>query len=107
LSILQALEEAAVATGVAGDARLMPSWVTLSSTTSLSQSSRMSCTCCTWPDSSPLNQSLLRERLKYTARLSSAVFCSASRFIQANISTSPVAFSCAITGTRPCASHLI
>ena len=28
-----------------------------------------------------------------------------SRFIQANMSTSPVPCSCAITGTRPCASH--
>ena len=81
--------------------------VTLSSTTSLSQSRRISCTVCTWPDSSPLNHSLLRERLKYTALFSSAVFCSASRFIQANIKTSPVSFSWAMTGTKPLSSHLI
>src|SRR5262249_36896193 len=82
-----------------------PCCVTFSSTTSLSQSRRISCTCCTWPDSSPLNHSLPRERLKYTARPSSAVFARASRSIQANISTSPVAASWAITGTSPWASH--
>ena len=38
-------------------------WVTLSSTTSWSQSRRISCTVCTWPDSSPLNPRRARERL--------------------------------------------
>ena len=56
---------------------------------------------------SPLCHSLLRERLKYTARPSSTVFCSASRFIQANISTSLLPCSWAITGTRPWASHVM
>src|SRR3569833_1420182 len=79
---------------------------TFSSTTSSSQSSRTSCTCCTWPDSSPLNHKRWREREKYTARPSSTVFANASRFIHANISTSFVDASCAITGTRPFASHL-
>ena len=49
--------------------------------------------------------SLARERLKYTARPSSAVFCRASRFIQANISTSLLPCSWAMTGTSPWASH--
>ena len=48
----------------------------------------------------------LRERLKYTASPSSAVRASASRFMKANISTSLLPSSCAIAGTRPCASHL-
>src|SRR6202012_3735684 len=79
---------------------------TFNSTTSSSQSSRTSCTCCTWPDSSPLNHKRWREREKYTARPVSTVFANASRFIHANISTSFVDASCAITGTRPFASHL-
>src|ERR1700739_809981 len=79
---------------------------TFSSTTSSSQSSRTSCTCCTWPDSTPLNHRRWREREKYTARPVSTVFANASRFIHANIRTSLLDASCAITGTRPCAYHL-
>src|ERR1700761_511696 len=79
---------------------------TLSSTTSSSQSSRTSRTCCTWPDSSPLNHRRWREREKYTARPVSTGFANASRFIHANISTSFVDASCAIPGTRPFASPL-
>jgi hypothetical protein len=58
-----------------------------------------------WPDSSPLCQSRPRERLQYTASPRSAVWRSASRFMNANINTSFVPSSCAITGTSPCASH--
>src|SRR5450830_86003 len=82
-----------------------PACSTFSSTTSSSQSSRISSTFCTWPDSSPLCHSFLRERLQYTASPSSTVLYSASRFIQANISTSLLPASWAITGTRPCSSH--
>src|SRR5438105_1715636 len=85
---------------------LWPSCSTLSSTTSLSQSRRSSCTFWMWPDSSPLCHRRLRERLKYTASPSSAVFASASRFMKANISTSLLPISCAIAGTKPLASHL-
>ena len=62
-----------------------------SSTTSWSQSRRISCTCCTWPDSSPLcHKPLARAAPIDGARRFSAVSARASRFIQANISTSPL-----------------
>src|SRR6202012_5786983 len=77
-----------------------------SRTTPSSQWRGICCTGCTWPDSSPLNHRRWREREKYTARPVSAVFASASRFIHANISTSLLDASWAITGTRPFASHL-
>src|SRR5574340_9298 len=83
-----------------------PTCSIFSSTTSLSQSRRVSLTFCTWPDSSPLRHSLLRERDQYTPRPVRAVSSSASRFIHATIRISPLAASCAIAGTSPCASHL-
>ena len=42
-------------------------------------------TLCTWPDSSPLCHSRLRERDQYTASPFSTVSAKASRFIQATI----------------------
>src|SRR5437868_439996 len=62
--------------------------VTLSSTTSSSQSRRISWTFCTCPDSSPLCHNRLRDRDQNTASPISTVRCSASRFMYANISTS-------------------
>jgi hypothetical protein len=49
----------------------------------------------------------LARRLQYTAWPRSAVAARASRFIQANISTSPLPCSWAMTGTRPSRSHLM
>ena len=66
-AVLVALEEAGVAAGVAGDRRFvapLPVCSTFSSTTSLSQSRRISCTFWTWPDSSPLRHRRARERLQ-------------------------------------------
>src|SRR5262245_9727336 len=54
-----------------------------------------------WPLSSPLRQSLLRLRLKYTARPVRTVSSKASRFIHASMSTSPVSASWATAGIRP------
>jgi hypothetical protein len=79
-----------VAPGVAGNARLVASLGDAQQHHILVAVDADVVHLCTWPDSSPLNHSLPRDRLKYTARPSSAVFCRASRFIHANISTSPV-----------------
>src|SRR5215213_3649247 len=54
-----------------------------------------------WPLSSPLRHSLLRLRLKYTARPVRTVSSNASRFIHASMSTSPVSASWAMAGTSP------
>src|SRR5215212_7039213 len=54
-----------------------------------------------WPLSSPFRHSLLRLRLKYTARPVRTVSSNASRFIQASISTCPVSASWATAGTSP------
>ena len=54
-----------------------------------------------------LEPQLLARASSSTRRASVRWSCaSASRFIHANISTSPLPASCAITGTRPFASHL-
>ena len=66
-AVPQNLEEARMTAGVAGDRvrpGSLPSCSTFSSTTSLSQSRRTSCTCWTWPLSSPLRHRRWRERLQ-------------------------------------------
>src|SRR5215475_7794111 len=73
---------------------------------SWSQSVRISTTCWIWPDVSPLRQSALRERLKYQASPLAMVLRSASSFICATISTSPVAASVATQVRSPDASNL-
>ncbi|EAP72995.1 Hypothetical Protein RRSL_02779 [Ralstonia solanacearum UW551] len=78
-----------------------PICVTRSRTTSSSQSRRTSCTFWMWPDSSPLCHRRLRERDQNTASPVSTVFCSASRFMKANIRTSLLPCSCTMTGTSP------
>ena len=67
-----------------------PCCVTVSSTTSLSQSSRMSCTCCTWPLSPRpcATDGCASGSSRRLAALGGQH--QASLFIQANISTSPV-----------------
>ena len=59
------------------------------------------------PDVSPLHQYSWRDRLQNQVRPVSRLRRSASSFIQAIISTSPVPCSCTIAGTRPLASYLI
>src|SRR3990167_7631019 len=66
-----------------------------------SQSSRISFTFWTCPDSSPLCQSFLRERDQYTASPFCQVSRNASRFIHATISTRPLTTSCAMADTSP------
>src|SRR5947208_7514818 len=73
---------------------------------SWSQSIRSSTTRWVWPDLSPLRHSASRERLKYQASPLSIVLRSASSFICATISTSPVAASVATQVTSPDASNL-
>src|SRR5688572_4283064 len=79
-----------------------PTCSTLSSSASASQSRRSSRSFCTWPDSSPLRHSLLRERDQYTASLFSTVCSSAARFIHATVNTLPVEESCATAAISPC-----
>src|SRR6516162_4046561 len=67
---------------------------------------RISTTRWTWPEVSPLRQSVWRERLKYQASPVSMVRASAAAFICATISTSPVCASVATQVTRPSASNL-
>src|SRR5688572_23515981 len=74
------------------------------STTSPSQSRRISTTFWRCPDSSPLCHSCLRERDQYTAGPDAAVATRPSRFAHATISTRALPLSCAMTGTRPSAS---
>ena len=54
-----------------------------------------------------MRQSLPRERDQYTASPVATVFARDSRFIQASMSTSPEAASCATAGTRPSAFQAI
>ena len=68
------------------------------SSASPSQSSRSSSTASVLPDVSPLRHSSSRERLQNQASPVSRVSRSASSFIQASISTRPVAASCTIAG---------
>ena len=75
-----------------------------SSTVSPSQSSATETTRWRWPDVSPLTHCSCRLRLKYVASPVARVRPSAARSIQASMSTSPVAASCAIAGTSPPAS---
>src|SRR6185295_10435590 len=82
-----------------------PTCSTLRRIASASQSMRISRTFCVLPDSSPLRQSLLRERDQYTASRVSAVFCSASRFIQATVRIRSDEKSCVTTATSSCSFH--
>src|SRR5262249_24423996 len=66
---------------------------------------RISMTRWTWPEVSPFFHSARRERLKYQASPVSIVFCSASAFMCATISTSPVATSVATQVISPSASN--
>ena len=75
-----------------------PAGMTRMSSASPSQSSRSSSTASVLPDVSPLRHSCSRERLQNQPSPVSRVSRSASSFIQASISTRPVAASCTIAG---------
>jgi hypothetical protein len=78
-----------------------PAGVTWRSTASASQSTAAPTTRWTFPLVAPLCQSSLRDREKNVASPVSKVFSSAARLCHASISTSPVAASWTIAGTRP------
>src|SRR6185436_18578436 len=82
-----------------------PACSTLSRIASASQSRRNSRSFCTWPDSSPLRHSLLRERDQYTACWVFAVSSNAARFIQATVRTLPEEKSWATAAISPCSFH--
>ena len=67
-----------------------PSWSTVTSTVSPSQSSRTPRTHCRWPLVSPLTQYSFRLREKKVDRPVVSVRCSAVSSIQPTMSTSPV-----------------
>ena len=83
-----------------------PSWSTLTSRVSPSQSSRTSLTHWRLPEVSPLTQYSWRDRLQNVVRPVVSVRRSASSSIQPSISTSPVSCCCTTAGTRPLASRL-
>ena len=83
-----------------------PSWSTVTSSVSPSQSSRTSTTRWRWPEVSPLTQYSWRDRLQYVARPVVSVRCSASSSIQPSISTSPVSCCCTTAATSPSALRL-
>src|SRR5215470_9371410 len=66
---------------------------------------RISTTRWTWPEVSPFFHRARRERLKYQASPVSIVFCRASAFMCATMSTSPVATSVATQVINPSASN--
>src|SRR5690606_34573198 len=86
---------------------LLPVWhaglseSTIYSMASESQSTSISCTGWTLPDSSPFIQSLLREVLQNQALPVLAVFVRASLLAYASIRMSLVFLSCTITGRSP------
>src|SRR3990170_2962112 len=84
-----------------------PCCSTISRMASPSQSRRISLTCCTCPDCSPLRHNFLRERDQYVACPVSTVAISVSRFIHADIRILFEYCSWTITDTRPSPFHLI
>ena len=78
---------------------------TLSRIASWSQSTRISATASVLPLSSPLRHSFLRDRLQNQPCPVSMVRASASAFMWATISTSPLSASTAIATIRPSASN--
>src|SRR5262249_43188004 len=83
-----------------------PTWSTLTSTASPSQSRATAFTNWTWPDVPPFTQRCCRDRDQYVARPVVSVRWSASSSIQPTMSTSSVSY-CWITATMsPLASRL-
>lgn len=86
---------------------LLPVWhaglseSTMYSKASESQSTRISCTGCTFPDSSPFIHNLLRDVLQNHALPVLTVLASASLLAYASIRISFVFLSCTMTGKSP------
>src|SRR5690606_9220952 len=83
-----------------------PTWSTLTSTVSPSQSSATDLTYCAWPDVAPLTQYSCLLRLQNVHRPVVSVRCSASSSIQPTMSTSAVSCCCTTAATRPAESRL-
>jgi hypothetical protein len=83
-----------------------PTWSTLTSRASPSQSSATDFTHCWCPDVSPFTQYSWRLRDQYVHRPVVRVRCSASSSIQPSISTSPVSYCWAIAAISPAGSRL-